>query len=83
MRFFAAALNRLLPSIPHEDRKALLKVLRKSECRILALRKPGDPQLAGVDHSIDVWDGPEALTSAVRKTWTQKVLQVGMTLWLW
>lgn len=54
-------------SIPHTDREALLKVLRKSECRVLALRKPGDLLLPGVGHSIDAWDGPEALISAVRK----------------
>jgi hypothetical protein len=55
-------------SIPHEDREALLKMLRiETECRVLSLRKPGDPPLPGADHSIDAWDGPEALISAVRK----------------
>lgn len=56
-------------SIPHEDREALLKVLRKeADCRVLSLQRPGDPSLPGVDHSIDAWDGPDALISAVRKT---------------
>lgn len=55
-------------SIPHKDREALLKVLRKRECRVLALCKPGDPPLPGIAHSIDTWDGPEALIAAVRKT---------------
>lgn len=56
-------------SIPYEDREALLKVLRKkAECPVLSLKRPGDPPLPGFDHSIDAWDGPEALISAVRKT---------------
>lgn len=56
-------------SIPYDDREALLKILRRGpECRVLSLHKPGDPPLPGVDHSMDGWDGPEALISAVRQT---------------
>lgn len=56
-------------SIPRDDKQALLGALQKdSECRILSLCRPGDLPLSGANHSIDSWEGPEALIAAIHHT---------------
>jgi len=55
-------------SIPREDKEALLKIVKAHQhSRILSLRRAGDLPLTDVDDSIDAFEGPEVLISAVRK----------------
>ena len=54
-------------SIPREHKESLIKLVRnRNHSRILLLRRPGDPVLADTDYSLDAFDGPEALISAVK-----------------
>jgi len=56
-------------SIPKSDRIALLDQLRQhNHTRVLALRRQGEEQIPGVDHSIEPSLGPDALIEAVRTT---------------
>ncbi|HEV2989006.1 MAG TPA: hypothetical protein VG759_11225 [Candidatus Angelobacter sp.] len=55
-------------SIPRQDKKSLLKMLRSHHhCRVLALYKAGDEPFECAAHWLEAGEGPEALVSAVRK----------------
>jgi DNA-binding NtrC family response regulator len=61
-------------SIPFQDKEALLNLMQKDHRPpVLALRRIGDLAPPGVDDSIDAFEGPEALLSAVRKLLKTKV----------
>jgi|ERR1051326_4520663 DNA-binding response OmpR family regulator len=55
-------------SIPKSDKELFIDEIRKTcSAPVLAIRRPGDPPLPGVEYSIDALDGPEALIETVQR----------------
>lgn len=60
-------------SIPPRDKAALVKVVRDHDhTRVLALLRAGEMPLAEADLSIDAWEGPDVLLTAVQRVLDKK-----------
>ena len=55
-------------SLPQLDKKALFDLVRThNHSRILTLRRPGEPELAGAEYSLESLEGPNALLQCVNE----------------